>query len=664
MPTAVQQIVRKLRVQSLAVETDRQLLEAFADQGDESAFAELVRRHGPLVLGVARRVVGNVQDAEDVFQATFLVLARKASSVPWRDSIKNWLHGVAFRIAVKARSRALKRRMREAAASQQLPVPTPPAECWAELRGVLDEEIARLPARFRDVLILCYLEGKTRDEAAETLGWSLGKVKGCLERGRDRLRERLRQRGLALAAALGAGLLSEATVEAAVVPGPLATATSHAAVAFASGSACPAGLASSVIPLAQGALNAMLIAKIKTFAMVTLFLAFSATAFWGAYHTNAEGGIDLAPIARGLDLVPVAFAQEREGKKEEGKRPDFLGIVRAIDLKVGTLSVTSLRDGEGGADSTFSLASKDLKVSTNFDQPLKLADITPGTRVQLQLKDMDVLSIRVEHPTVPGFLTRIDAEKRTIEARAERKIAHYDVAADARITVNGRVVTLAQAPLEERAFLTLSLDRKKVLAMNFNNRGARDGERPKEGGDRPKEGGDRPGERRPIARPETVDSTILEIDAAKGSLNMLVGRGEDLAIQSIAVPKDIKVKVMFGERVLQEAPLGQLTKPLQASVQWSEDKKSVVAVTVQAPAIRGAIKSVADDAKSITIVASNREEKTIAVDPEVSLRGAGRDAVKLADLRAGTQVMLALSLDRQRVVAITVVPAVRRDGER
>src|SRR5262245_35776222 len=140
MPSAVERMVRKIRVQSLTAEDDRALLEAFAHGGDEEAFAEIVRRHGPLVLGVCRRILGNVQDAEDAFQATFLVLARKASSVAWRESIKNWLHGVACRIAMKARGKSIKRQQLAKHIAPPQPATAGPVDAWNELRPILDQE--------------------------------------------------------------------------------------------------------------------------------------------------------------------------------------------------------------------------------------------------------------------------------------------------------------------------------------------------------------------------------------------------------------------------------------------------------------------------------------------------------------------------------------------
>ena len=157
MPTAVERIVQSLRIQSLghdaAAQPDRRLLEAFVRDGDESAFTELVRRHGPLVLGVCRRILGNAQDAEDAFQATFLVLARKAGAITWRDSIKNWLHGVACRVALKARGQALQRKRKEQQAGVKPSCDDAPAVAWNDLRAVLDEELEQLPDKDRKSVV-------------------------------------------------------------------------------------------------------------------------------------------------------------------------------------------------------------------------------------------------------------------------------------------------------------------------------------------------------------------------------------------------------------------------------------------------------------------------------------------------------------------------------
>ena len=185
---------------------DAELLERFVAAHDEAAFARLVERYGPLVLGVCRRVLRNHHDAEDAFQATFLVLARKARHIRRRDALAGWLYRVAYRLAVKHRAAARRQAERQ-------PPPARPREAedqagWGDLRTVLDEELDRLPERYRTPLRLCCLAGCTRDEAARRLGCTLGALKMRLERGRQLLRNRLARRGLALSAVLLAVLLN------------------------------------------------------------------------------------------------------------------------------------------------------------------------------------------------------------------------------------------------------------------------------------------------------------------------------------------------------------------------------------------------------------------------------------------------------------------------
>src|SRR3954469_15232260 len=182
--------------------TDRTLLARFANDRDERAFAELVDRHGPMVHAACRRLLNDPAATDHVFQATFLVLARKAGG-DWQASIGPWLHAVAVRLARKARSRRVEPSVDPIAARElSAPAADPAAPlAWAEVKGALDEELARLPARLRQPLVLCYLEGRTRDEAAGLLRISLAMLKRRLERGRKLLRDRLSRRGIAVAAA-------------------------------------------------------------------------------------------------------------------------------------------------------------------------------------------------------------------------------------------------------------------------------------------------------------------------------------------------------------------------------------------------------------------------------------------------------------------------------
>jgi RNA polymerase sigma factor (sigma-70 family) len=251
-----------------AARTDRDLLSAFI-RGDEAAFAALVERHGPLVWGVCRRLLRQEQDAEDAFQATFLVLARKAGSVGWREDVGNWLYAVALRVARRARARAERQRRRESEAlmSSETPAADGPD---GELAGIVDEEVGRLPDKYRRPVVLCFLQGKTYGEAARLLGWPEGTVAGRLARAKEMLRRRLTRRGLALPA--GAALV----VTGAAVPTALAQSTLRAAIAFAAG----ARLASVPAALAEEVLRTMFFSKWKVAAALLLALAAVGTG-WG-----------------------------------------------------------------------------------------------------------------------------------------------------------------------------------------------------------------------------------------------------------------------------------------------------------------------------------------------------------------------------------------------
>jgi RNA polymerase sigma factor (sigma-70 family) len=245
--------------------SDEQLLDRFVARRDESgeeAFAELLRRHGPMVLAVCRRVLGDVHDAEDAFQATFLVLTRKATSVMRRDRVVSWLHGVAVRTAREARTRAARRRAREERVSKPVRVDPPGDEGIAELRAILDEEIARLPQHYQGALVLCELEGMSRPEAALRLGVPEGTLSSRLARAKAQLRDRLARRGAVLTAVtLSATLLSEA--RAFDLPLELTESIVAAATSVAAGSSAAAAISASVASLTEGVLRTMLLAKLK-----------------------------------------------------------------------------------------------------------------------------------------------------------------------------------------------------------------------------------------------------------------------------------------------------------------------------------------------------------------------------------------------------------------
>jgi RNA polymerase sigma factor (sigma-70 family) len=251
--------------------SDRELLQRFGANQDEAAFTALVQRYGPLVLRVAGRVSRQRQDVEDVFQATFLVLARKAVTIRDPDSLSCWLYGVAHRLAVKMKVRASQRKRRVLPAAR---TPADPAvETMAlEFCTILDEELKRLPAKYQAPLLLCGLEGQTRDEAARQLGWTLATFKRRLETGRQLLRQRLARRGLISSAALCASLLAPDPARADQAAG-LFSRTVKAALTLANGSPSAAGLMSArAVALAHGLQRAAALANIQTRVALVLLL--------------------------------------------------------------------------------------------------------------------------------------------------------------------------------------------------------------------------------------------------------------------------------------------------------------------------------------------------------------------------------------------------------
>ena len=255
--------------------SDAELLERFAAQRDEAAFEALLRRHGPLVWSVCRRVLDEEHAAEDAFQATFLVLVRKARSVSKRASIRSWLYGVALRVALRARQQEQLRSRRE----QETPIRCPGEATWQDVRPILDEEIQRLPEKYRLPVILCYLEGQTNDEAAQLLNCPRGTIATRLARARERLRTRLLHRGVTLSAGTLTALLTDNALSATAPPLLIAQTAKVTLMGAAS---------ISITTLTEGVLHAMFLSKVKMTSMFGLVLAAITSAGVGTYHLRAQ----------------------------------------------------------------------------------------------------------------------------------------------------------------------------------------------------------------------------------------------------------------------------------------------------------------------------------------------------------------------------------------
>jgi RNA polymerase sigma factor (sigma-70 family) len=249
---------------------DGDLLERFLARREETAFAILVQRHGPMVLGVCQRVLKDPHAAEDAFQASFLVLARRSATIRKRGSLASWLYGVAQRIALRARARGAAQRSRERRSGEMPRAEALDELTWQELRSVLDEEIGSLPERYRAPVVLCYLEGKSYEQAARELGWPKSSLASRLSRARGVLRERLARRGVALsAAALAAGLAERAA--GAALPALLVLNTVKGVTLFAAGKAAAGPLSAQALALGEESMKGMLGFKGK--ALIALLVA-------------------------------------------------------------------------------------------------------------------------------------------------------------------------------------------------------------------------------------------------------------------------------------------------------------------------------------------------------------------------------------------------------
>jgi RNA polymerase sigma factor (sigma-70 family) len=312
--------VQKLRTSmrtSLEAERDGELLRRFVEQRDEAAFEALVRRHGPMVLGVCLRILRNRPDADDAFQASFLVLLRKAPSIRSADTLACWLFGVAQRTALEARRSAARRRALEA---RVMPREREPA---SELREVLDQELARLPKKYRMVVILCDLEDRSRKEASQELGVAEGTVASRLARGRLLLADRLRKHGIPLAG----GALTD--VGSASVPPALVRSTVTGASGFLAGNA--GAISSAVEYLAEAVLKGMVAGRAQLFAWIALGLLLiaggTATASYlaspdrasvaGQGATGADGDVKSPPVPP--DVWEMDFERQREGDLRHGR---------------------------------------------------------------------------------------------------------------------------------------------------------------------------------------------------------------------------------------------------------------------------------------------------------------------------------------------------------
>jgi RNA polymerase sigma factor (sigma-70 family) len=319
---------------------DAQLLHRFIANRDESAFATIVRRHGGMVMGVCRRLLRSPHDAEDAFQATFLILVRKAASIAQRELLANWLYGVAYKTALKARATTLRCHSKE----KQLPsIPERAAEdrgtCCEELLALLDQELSRLPEKYRSVIVLCDLDGKTRREAAEMLGCPEGSLSSRLARARALLAKRLARQGSAISSGLLAGSLAQESASA-NVPARVFSSIVQSATAFAAGNAAMSVVSPKVTVLVEGVMKGMVLSKLRT-GMIWLALGLTVLGTGSAIYQKTLAQTQPSEPAKGN----TSPSSSRDGKLPETRpKVDLKNDLLALQGKWAVVSEMS--DGD------------------------------------------------------------------------------------------------------------------------------------------------------------------------------------------------------------------------------------------------------------------------------------------------------------------------------
>lgn len=418
--------------------TDGQLLESFVSRRDPAALEALVRRHGPMVWGVCRRVLPNYQDAEDAFQATFLVLVRKAASIASRELVANWIHAVATQTALKARATAAKRWTRERQVTE-MPEPAvaeqPP---WPDLRPLLDQELSRLPHKYRAVVVLCELEGKSRKEAAQQLGVPEGTIASRMATARTLLAKRLARHGLAVSGGVLAGLTEN--VAPAGVPASAVSSTIKAASLLAAGETAGA-ISVKVIALTDEVVNAMMLTKVKK-AGAALFLMLGMAVLGGGLfilrtqaapnHQPAQSQVQ-AEEPKPDDLPDTATAQPPEFRMTLDVHaavtslafsPDnktlasgsYGNTVKFWDVATGEERATLTGHGDAVLTVAFSPDGKTL-ASGSQDKTIKLWDVKTG-------KELAALR---GHTSNPNTLAYSPDGKTLASGGGEHEIKLWDV---------------------------------------------------------------------------------------------------------------------------------------------------------------------------------------------------------------------------------------------
>jgi RNA polymerase sigma factor (sigma-70 family) len=397
-----------MAAESLSALSDHDLVDRFLASQDEAAFQAILHRHGLMVFRVCRRALSREQDAEDAFQATFLVLARQARSIREQSSLASWLHGVAYRVALKTRSASARRREREMPTEEpdQRPALTDEVS-WKELRSLLDEELARLPEKYRAPLVLCYLEGLTQDEAAQALGWAKITCRRNLERARELLGSRLARRGVTLSAVLFAPLLSECLAGPAVPPA-LLTSTAEAGAALAVGQATKGAVSAQAVVLANGLVRSALAARLKSVG-VLLLVVLAAGVGVASVARRADPGEPPPPVVQAETAIPAGEPPTPALRKIDQPR-----VAEKFDVKGARLfagDVLLLVRGE--VQEELQLSPEQVRRIFRAAPPRAPSQRTPGSPARSQLPNPEEIqaSNAALRSALPDILTPAQAHR-------------------------------------------------------------------------------------------------------------------------------------------------------------------------------------------------------------------------------------------------------------
>ncbi len=590
--------------------TDGQLLENYVRSREEAAFAALVYRHGPMVWGVCRRVLESHQDTEDAFQATFLVLVRKAASVVPRAMVANWLYGVAHQTALKARATTARRRVRE---KQVTDMPEPAAaqrELWDDLRSLLDEELSRLPDKYRAVLVKCDLQGMTRKEAARHFHLPEGTVATRLATARTMLAKRLARSGLALSGPVLAALLAQ-NVAAASMPASVALGTIQAASLFAAGHAAATGtLSVQAVALAEGVLRTMLLTKLK---LATVVLVLAAMCGTGAavltQHVLADD-IPGPPVQRSqVRAEKPATQPPAPARPAEPVPTQVSGVVKAVDAVQNTLTVAH-RQGE----TTFNVA-KDADIQID-DKRGELAALPAGASVHLrQFTDARTTrSIQAEGRWLSGIVKALDVANSTITfgERAQEGAAGrtFRVPSDLRISIDGKPGSLAGTPPGASANLQLCADQATVRSLSV-------------------EGGQ-------------VNGVVKAVDVAQRTVTV--------GATTYPIAQDAHISIDLRPGKLEDLPAGA-----NVGLNLQVDQKTVLRISANGSSDFGQVKAVDAANSTITVTGGPPDDRVYQVPPEAPIVIDGKPAA-LAAIPVGAGLhALNLRVDQKTVSSINVV---------